>query len=112
MANKIITENIDIYQHPKEPKDNLGSITIGDLHGNTVKVLHFLLQHNVVRFKNQQNREQLFQDFVDLYEKSDEVAKNFFDRRGPENRIKIFAEQLKNAEARIQELEFKLNDLT
>jgi hypothetical protein len=70
MPNRVIQKTVDIYQYPKEFEGNSGSVTIGDLHGNAVKLLHFALRHNVVKFKDDvTNPEQRFASFVDLYDK-------------------------------------------
>ncbi|USQ13403.1 hypothetical protein J2N86_12025 [Legionella lytica] len=70
MVNQVIQKNVDIYQYPKEFEGNSGSVTIGDLHGNAVKLLHFALRHNIVQFKaNVENPEQSYASFVDVYDK-------------------------------------------
>ncbi|WP_133135887.1 Dot/Icm T4SS effector Wip [Legionella rowbothamii] len=80
MTHRVIQKTVDIYQYPKEFEGNSGSVTIGDLHGNAVKLLHFALRHDVVKFKaGVENPEQSFANFVDLYDKMGaavEVIKN------------------------------------
>ncbi|WP_298627533.1 Dot/Icm T4SS effector Wip [uncultured Legionella sp.] len=69
MVCRIINKNIDIYSYPNEFEDNLGSITLGDLHGNTIKLLHFLFRHQIITFKKEVlNVNDAYQKFVENYE--------------------------------------------
>lgn len=64
-------DDIDIRQLPKPEEiiTALGSITLGDLHGNTLKLLHFLFMHGVIRFKETiKDQYAEYQKFVDAYE--------------------------------------------
>ncbi|WP_058535801.1 Dot/Icm T4SS effector Wip [Legionella saoudiensis] len=70
MVNRVIQKTIDIYQYPKEFEGNSGSVTIGDLHGNAVKLVHFLLRQDVIQFKaGVENPAELYAQFVNLYDK-------------------------------------------
>ena len=60
----------DIYAYPKVFNDNQGSLTIGDLHGNTIKLLYFLLRHKIIDFRAECDKQKTYQAFVDLYEQS------------------------------------------
>lgn len=77
MTKKLIQEDVDIYQYPETSDDNkLGSVTIGDLHGNAVKLVYFLLRQNVIKFKdNVDAPAEAYSKFVELYERSDEIRK-------------------------------------
>lgn len=60
-AYDLITEDLDIYTFPEprstDPAYNKDKILVlGDLHGNSVKLLHFLLRENVVAVKSQQSK--------------------------------------------------------
>ena len=70
MTQSVISKSIDIYHYPKEFEGNLGSVTLGDLHGNSVKLLHFLLRHDVVKFKDSvADPAKNYGEFVSLYTK-------------------------------------------
>lgn len=70
MTQSVISKSIDIYHYPKEFEGNLGSVTLGDLHGNSVKLLHYLLRHDVVKFKDSVvNPAESYDQFVVLYTK-------------------------------------------
>lgn len=63
-----LEKDINIYEYPEEFYCDAGSVTIGDLHGNAVKFVHFLLRHNVIRFKADVNLTEAYKDFVKMYE--------------------------------------------
>lgn len=70
MVSKLIEKNVDIYQYPEEFEGNSGSITIGDLHGNAVKLAHILLRHKIIKFKNGvTDPAEQYDQFVQIYEK-------------------------------------------
>lgn len=78
MVRKIIEKNIDIYYYPQEFEGNSGSITIGDLHGNAIKLLHFLLRHKIIKFKtNLADSIENYQKFVTLYEQSGDITRQY-----------------------------------
>jgi len=104
MAKNLIHKIVDIYQYPDSLDSNSGEITIGDLHGNAVKFLHFLLRHQVVKFKNKKEEKQLFNDFVNLYEKSDEIAICYLNMKPIELRINDQTQKLQEAKNRLDEL--------
>lgn len=107
MPNKLVKKEMDIYQHPQEIDLNNGSITIGDLHGNAVKLLHFLLTNQVVAFKDPDQKKALYQEFVDLYEKSDMVARCYLDMKPIQNRIDFHQSGLQAMLERQEELSNK-----
>lgn len=104
MTKNLIDKQVDIYQYPDTFDSNLGDITIGDLHGNAVKLLHFLLRHQVVKFNNDQDGPALFQAFVDLYEKSYEVSLCYLDMKPIQNRIQMNAKIHQEAQQRQAQL--------
>lgn len=71
----------DIYKYPQSTRQPNGTITIGDLHGNAVKLLYFLLHNGVVGFKNFEESEEAYQSFVDLYEKFGDLIKRYSDNQ-------------------------------
>lgn len=80
MPSRVLQKSVDIYQYPKEFEGNSGSITIGDLHGNAVKFVHFLLRHEVVTFKSHlENPSKIYAQFVDLYDKMGAAIEVFKD---------------------------------
>lgn len=54
MPPDLIVENVNVYQYPTDAQriPSNGDITIGDLHSNVIKFLHFLIKHNIVDFKD------------------------------------------------------------
>lgn len=104
MAKKLIHKTVDIYKYPDSLDSNSGEVTIGDLHGNAVKFLHFLLRHQVVKFKNEKEEKQLFNEFVNLYEKSDEIAICYLNMKPIELRINDHTQKLQEAKNRLDEL--------
>ncbi len=75
MSIEIIEEQADIYQFPKNClKNEYTSITIGDLHGNAVKLLFFLFHQGVIQFKNTENPEEKYLEFVQLYNQFAEIV--------------------------------------
>ncbi|STY31050.1 Dot/Icm secretion system substrate [Legionella wadsworthii] len=110
MTHRLVNKNIDIYKYPNELEDNLGSITLGDLHGNPIKLIHFLIRHQIVRFKNEvTNREDAYQHFVNIYGQYGEMIQDYL-----ENRTLLQFSQIKidNAKERITNLEKQLSLIT
>lgn len=70
MGERLI-EDTDIYTCPPPDKVNHyeGSLTLGDLHGNALKLLYFLLRYKIIDFKDG-IQEENYQKFVDVYEQS------------------------------------------
>lgn len=67
--SRIEKEGIDIRQYPSEAMAATAEITLGDLHGNALKLLHFLIMQGVVRFKaSVKNPEAIYQRFVQHYD--------------------------------------------
>lgn len=65
-----IFPNIDIYEYPENTPPDLAvdsttQITLGDLHGNAIKLIHFLKMHNVMDLKKDD-----FDKLVKIYKKS------------------------------------------
>ncbi|MCX7117773.1 MAG: hypothetical protein NTW94_07755 [Legionellales bacterium] len=76
MTNKVMLQHMDIYQYPKTTMQSLGVVTLGDLHGNAVKLLHFLMLHGVVIWKaSVVDRAGAYQSFVQIYERAAEILK-------------------------------------
>lgn len=70
----VVKETVDIRQLPKpeEIVPALGSITIGDLHGNALKLLHSLFMHGIIRFKKRiPDPIARYQKLAEVYEKID-----------------------------------------
>lgn len=66
---RIEKEGIDIRKYPSEAMAATAEITLGDLHGNALKLLHFLIMQGVVRFKaSVKNPEDIYQRFVQHYD--------------------------------------------
>ncbi len=74
VATVVVEKSVNIYQYPASTSsDNLGFLAIGDLHGNAVKLLYFLLRHRVVKFKDDNQKSVLFNKFVKLYFESNTI---------------------------------------
>lgn len=51
-------------------------VTLGDLHGNAVKLLHFLMRYGVVIWKaSVADKAAAYQSFVDIYDRAAELLK-------------------------------------
>lgn len=62
---KFHNDNDNLKSHPKKRTSSYSILVIGDLHGNALKLLHFLLKWSIVYWpKNEQN---LYQDFYQAY---------------------------------------------
>ncbi len=80
MVNKVIEKEIDIYGYPDEFFGHSGSITMGDLHGNAVKFAHFLLRHDVIKFKDEvSDPARAYQQFVERYEESGKITQIYIE---------------------------------
>ncbi|WP_165481088.1 Dot/Icm T4SS effector Wip [Legionella impletisoli] len=48
MPGHLITKTVDIHHYPEpEKNDEISEITVGDLHGNALNLLHYLLSHSL-----------------------------------------------------------------
>ncbi|VEG90919.1 Dot/Icm T4SS effector Wip [Legionella spiritensis] len=93
MSNRLINKNIDIYSYPDFLEGHSGSLTLGDLHGNTVKLLHFLFRHRIIRFKKEiANVRDAYQRFVFIYEQYGDIIEQY-----QENRTLLQFAQIKKA---------------
>lgn len=82
MTNHLINKNVDIYKYPSEFEHSLGSITLGDLHGNPIKLIHFLFRQQIIRFKGEvKDIEEAYQQFVSLYEQYGEILQEYLENR-------------------------------
>lgn len=103
MTYRLINKNVDIYKFPDELESNLGSLTLGDLHGNPIKLIHFLFRHQIIQFNPKiKNVEEAYQQFVTLYELYGALLQEYL-----ENRTLLQCTQIKidNAKERIAHLE-------
>jgi hypothetical protein len=99
MVSRIISKKIDIYSYPNQFEDNLGSITLGDLHGNTIKLIHFLFRHQIIKFKNEViNAADTYQQFVTVYELYGELLQKYLEHQA----------ELKFAEIKITNIQDRL----
>lgn len=106
MTRRFISKNIDIYKYPNVLEKNLGAITLGDLHGNPIKLIHILFRHQIIQFNREvTNVEEAYQQFVTLYEQFGEILEEYF-----ENHTLLQFAQIKidNAKERIANLEQQL----
>ncbi|WP_454784498.1 Dot/Icm T4SS effector Wip [Legionella sp. WA2024007413] len=103
MTNHLINKNIDIYKFPNELQYNLGSITLGDLHGNPINLIHFLFRHQIIRFKDSvKNAETAYQQFVTLYEEYGGILEEYLEAR---TLLQLTQIKIDNAKERIAHLD-------
>ncbi len=77
MPNEFIRQRIhdvNIEKYPQSFEPHQGSMTVGDLHGNPVKLIYSLIRHNAVKFKEGINPEQAYDEFVALYNESGNIT--------------------------------------
>ncbi|MBL7481280.1 Dot/Icm T4SS effector Wip [Legionella bononiensis] len=103
MTRRVINNNVDIYSIPNQLDISLGSLTLGDLHGNPIKLLYFLFRHQIIGFKKEViNKENTYQEFVTVYEHYGDLLQTY-----RELQITLHFIQLKitNAEERLASTE-------
>lgn len=68
MFNKLINEKVDIYTFPDsiDNENKANEITIGDLHGNAMKLLFMLVKHGIITNINETG----YQKLVEVYKTS------------------------------------------
>ena len=73
---KVVSSKIDIYSFPDAiPEENMDTITIGDLHGNTIKLTYFLFRHGVLAFKKSvKDPAKAYEAFVEAYELAGQIS--------------------------------------
>lgn len=106
MTSRIINKNIDIYTYPNSFETSSGSLTLGDLHGNPVKLLHILFRHQIIQFNSAvTNQQETYQQFISLYEDFGIILETY-----RENDTLLQLEQTKkcNTQERIESLEKKI----
>lgn len=77
MPNEFIRQRINdvnIEKYPQAFEPHQGSLTVGDLHGNPVKLLYSLIRHQAFTFKEGVNPEQAYDEFVALYNESGNIT--------------------------------------
>ena len=80
MIGELISEEVDIYELPIIPDDvdkhPTESVTLGDLHGNSMKLLFMLIRHGVLSHVNEKD----YRKLVELYCMSpDELTRDHLD---------------------------------
>lgn len=109
---KTIEDSIDIYTYPGQiENDGAGegrSVTIGDLHGNTVKLVYFLLRHNIIKFKDGVDPKGAYEEFVRIYVESEKVRENELTAKTKIPRLK---EKIKGYENNIKSLDQKYTNI-
>lgn len=82
MTKRLINKNVDIYSYPSEFENNLGSISLGDLHGNSIKLIHFLFRHKIIKFKQEvTNFQEAYQQFLTIYEQYGDIVQEYLEIR-------------------------------
>ncbi|HAT8178827.1 TPA: type IV secretion protein Dot [Legionella pneumophila] len=107
MPKRLINKNIDIYSYPNELEDNLGSISLGDLHGNSIKLIHFLFRHKIIKFKREiTNFQEAYQQFVTIYEQYEDIVQEYLEMR---TLLQLIHTKITNAKQRILDIDKKLS---
>lgn len=67
--NAIKKDTDDLKHYPNVETSTFDVITVGDLHGNALKLLHFLLKNNIVHWNTSEKSESeaFYQRFYELY---------------------------------------------
>jgi hypothetical protein len=106
MANRVISKTTNIYVYPSEQESHLGSVTLGDLHGNAVKLLHFLFQYQIIGFKNEvSSPEKTYEEFVTLYESYGDILEEYL---GNSTLLQLERFKIINAKERIENIKNQL----
>lgn len=67
-AFEILSETADITKCPSSRNESLvGSIAIGDLQGNALRLLYTLIREGILDVKPENDRDQAYQSFVSIY---------------------------------------------
>lgn len=95
MQPALIEEIVDIRRHPEPSKmmEPVSSVTIGDLHGNALKLLYFLIREGVLSLADPNQ----YAAFVEIYCKSiDEITiqdikamRSIVNKSSVNNKIKV-----------------------
>lgn len=63
---------VNIYQYPTWFESKTGLLTIGDLHGNVIKLLHLLFRYNIIQFNTDViDPAAAYDEWVRMYEKNE-----------------------------------------
>ncbi|MCA0403336.1 MAG: hypothetical protein LCH30_05990 [Proteobacteria bacterium] len=65
---------VDIEKYPTSFEPHEGSLTLGDLHGNPVKLLYSLIRHQMLQFKPGVDAEAAYNEFVSIYNEAGELT--------------------------------------
>ncbi|WP_338092349.1 Dot/Icm T4SS effector Wip [Legionella parisiensis] len=81
-------------------------MTLGDLHGNPIKLIHFLLRHQIIRLKDEvKHVEEAYQQFVSLYEQYGEILQEYLENR---TLLQFTQVRIDNSKERIANLDKQL----
>lgn len=92
---------VDIEKYPTHFEPHKGSLTIGDLHANPVKLMYSLLRHGVLKFKNEETAAEDYDDFVKLYHDSNNITTYEFEGERPYSYADLIF-QISDAENKLQ----------
>ncbi|KTD57690.1 Dot/Icm T4SS effector Wip [Legionella shakespearei] len=107
MVNRVISKTTNIYVYPSEQETHLGSLTLGDLHGNAVKLLHFFFQYQIIQFKKEVTQpEKTYEEFVTLYESYGEILEEYLENS---TLLQLERTKITNAKERIENIKTQLS---
>lgn len=93
----VINDLTNIYEYPREFKTHSGSITLGDLHGNPLKLLHILFRHGIIEFNESvSDPSKYYQELVSTYERSGKITDCLGDTKAW---LRMFGEALQALQA-------------
>lgn len=100
VAELINKKEIDIHKFPTKIIPSKGDLTIGDLHGNALKLIHFCLKHRIVKFKDEVDAQAHYQELINIYEDFATIIE-------PDTEIKILPKKIKMTENKIEDLKLQ-----
>jgi len=91
MTNTIDSrQDNNVYEYPRHQFEPKQSITLGDVHGNVIKLLHFLISYSIVDFN--EDPQQHYAEMVRLYEEMGQIdVAELRDRQRVISQIKGYA---------------------
>ena len=77
MVNTVVAKVLDIYAYPTELEPKAARLTIGDLHGNTAKLAHFLFRHGIIKFRVGIEPVSAYAEFIRIYEENAALCEHY-----------------------------------
>lgn len=81
MDHSLIARPTNIYEFPDAFEDLAGVVTVGDLHGNAVKLAHMLFRHQIISFQDGVDPATTYADFIRIYERNGVLCKSYLSNK-------------------------------